>query len=42
MASAGKPGLVALLNNFQKKIATAMALVGVTRIEDITRELIEQ
>ncbi len=42
MASAGESGLIALLDNFQKEIATAMALMGVTRIEDIGPELIEQ
>ncbi len=41
MAGAGESGLVDLLAIFQKEITTAMALMGVTRIDDITSKLIE-
>lgn len=42
MAAAGEKGVTDLLETFHKEIATAMALMGVTRIDDLTSELIEQ
>ena len=41
VASRGEEGVVNLLDIFQKEIATAMALMGVTRVDDITRDLLE-
>jgi L-lactate dehydrogenase (cytochrome) len=41
MSSRGQQGLVNLLGVFQQEIAVSMALMGVTRIEQITRDLIE-
>lgn len=42
MAGAGEQGVNDLLNNFQSEIRTAMALMGVNRLEEITGELIEE
>lgn len=42
MAGAGEQGVTDLLNNFQSEIRTAMALMGVNRLEEITGELIEE
>ncbi len=41
LAARGEEGVVNLLDVFQKEIATAMALMGVTRIDDITRNLVD-
>jgi L-lactate dehydrogenase (cytochrome) len=41
MAARGEQGLVDLLGVFQQEIATAMALMGVTRVSQITADLIE-
>jgi len=41
MAARGEQGVVDLLGIFQREIATAMALMGVTKIEQVTRERIE-
>jgi L-lactate dehydrogenase (cytochrome) len=41
LAVRGEQGVVDLLDVFRREIATAMALIGVTRLEDITPELIE-
>jgi L-lactate dehydrogenase (cytochrome) len=42
LSARGEQGVVDLLDVFRREIATAMALVGVNRIEDITSELIER
>ena len=42
MSACGEQGLADLLSVIQKEIATAMALMGVTRTEQITPDLIEQ
>jgi L-lactate dehydrogenase (cytochrome) len=42
VAGGGEAGLASLLDVFQREIATAMALMGVTRIDDINSEMIEQ
>lgn len=42
MAGAGESGLVDLLTTMHNEIRTAMALAGVTRIEEITPDLIER
>lgn len=41
MAGGGEAGLNSLLNCFQKEIRTGMALLGVNRIEEVNREVIE-
>jgi L-lactate dehydrogenase (cytochrome) len=41
IAGCGEAGLVDLLDVFQREIATAMALMGVNRVEEITPDLIE-
>ena len=41
MAARGETGVLSLLQVFQQEIARAMALMGVTRIEDITSETID-
>jgi L-lactate dehydrogenase (cytochrome) len=41
MSACGEQGLADLLSVIQKEIATAMALMGVTRTEQITPDLIE-
>ena len=41
MAARGEQGVVDLLGIFQREIATAMALMGVTKIEEVTHERIE-
>jgi L-lactate dehydrogenase (cytochrome) len=41
MAARGEQGVVDLLGIFQREIATAMALMGVTKIEQVTRERVE-
>ncbi len=41
VAAGGEAGLTNMLDVFQREIATAMALMGVTRIDQITRDLIE-
>ncbi len=41
MAARGEQGIVDLLGIFQREIATAMALMGVTKIEQVTRDRIE-
>lgn len=41
MAAAGEQGVVDLLDVFQREIATAMALMGVDRLENINRDLLE-
>jgi L-lactate dehydrogenase (cytochrome) len=41
MAASGEQGIVNLLDVFQREIATAMALAGVNRIEELSRETIE-
>lgn len=41
IAARGRRGLEDLLDTFQKEIATAMALMGVTCIEDITPDTVE-
>ncbi|HEB88438.1 MAG TPA: L-lactate dehydrogenase [Deltaproteobacteria bacterium] len=41
VAARGEDGVVSLLDVFQKEIATAMALMGVTRVGDVTRDLLE-
>jgi len=41
MAARGEQGLVDLLGVFQQEIATAMALMGVRRITEITPDLVE-
>lgn len=41
VAARGETGLVSLLQIFQQEIARAMALMGVTRVEDITAETID-
>jgi L-lactate dehydrogenase (cytochrome) len=41
IAAAGQEGLTALLATFQKEISTAMALMGVTRVDDLKPELLE-
>ncbi|WP_432696112.1 L-lactate dehydrogenase [Marinobacterium sp. YM272] len=41
MAGAGEQGVSDLLNTFQNEIRTAMALLGVNRIEELTPDLIE-
>ena len=41
MAARGEAGLDALLAVFRQEIATAMALMGVTRIADVTSDLLE-
>ncbi len=40
-AGGGEPGLVNLLELFQRELAVAMALMGITRVEDFSPELIE-
>jgi len=42
MAARGEQGLVDLLGVFQKEIAATMALMGVTRITEITPDLLEK
>ena len=42
MAARGEQGLVDLLGVFQKEIAATMALMGVTRINEITPDLLEK
>jgi L-lactate dehydrogenase (cytochrome) len=42
MAARGEQGLVDLLGVFQKEIAATMALMGVTRINEITPDLLEE
>ncbi|WP_286240207.1 L-lactate dehydrogenase [Neptuniibacter halophilus] len=42
MAGAGEQGLNNLLQTFHNEIRTAMALMGVNRIEEITADLIEE
>ncbi|NVK41453.1 MAG: L-lactate dehydrogenase [Oceanospirillaceae bacterium] len=42
MAGAGESGVANLLSTMRNEIATAMALAGVTRIEDITPDLLER
>ena len=42
MAGRGQQGVTDLLAVFQQEIAVAMALMGVSRIADITPDLIEQ
>jgi L-lactate dehydrogenase (cytochrome) len=42
LSARGEQGVVDLLDVFRREIATAMALVGVNRVEDITSELIER
>jgi L-lactate dehydrogenase (cytochrome) len=42
LSARGEQGVVDLLDVFRREIATAMALVGVNRIGDITPELIER
>jgi L-lactate dehydrogenase (cytochrome) len=42
MSARGERGLIDLLGVIQKEIATAMALMGVSRIEQLTSALIEQ
>ena len=41
VAASGEAGLTNMLDVFQREIATAMALMGVTRIDQITSDLIE-
>lgn len=41
MQACGEDGVVYLLQLFQQEIATAMALMGVTTIDEITSDLIE-
>ena len=41
MAACGEQGIVDLLDLFQREIATAMALMGVNCIEDLTPQMIE-
>jgi L-lactate dehydrogenase (cytochrome) len=41
MAARGEQGLVDLLGVIQQEIATTMALMGVTRINEITPDLLE-
>jgi isopentenyl diphosphate isomerase/L-lactate dehydrogenase-like FMN-dependent dehydrogenase len=41
MAAAGEQGVVDLLDVFQREIATTTALMGVNRLENISRDLIE-
>ena len=41
MAARGETGVVNLLDVFQREIATAMALMGVNTLDEITGELIE-
>jgi len=41
MAACGEGGVVKLLELFRQEIATAMALMGVTSIDEITSELVE-
>ena len=41
IAGCGEAGLVDLLDVFQREIATAMALMGVNRVEEITPDLID-
>jgi L-lactate dehydrogenase (cytochrome) len=41
MAARGEAGVTSLLQIFQQEIARSMALMGVTRIEDITSETID-
>lgn len=41
MAGGGDAGLDSLLGLFQKEIRTGMALLGVTRIEEVNRDVIE-
>lgn len=41
MAARGEQGVVDLLGIFRREIATAMALMGVTKIERVTRERVE-
>lgn len=41
MAGGGEAGLDSLLGLFQKEIRTGMALLGVNRIEEVNREVIE-
>ena len=42
LAAASEQGVNDLLNTFQKEIRTAMALMGVTRLEELTSDLIER
>ena len=42
MAGCGEDGVVDLLELFRREIATAMALMGVTSIDEITSDLIER
>ena len=41
VAASGEAGLTSMLDVFQREIDTAMALMGVTRIDQITSDLIE-
>jgi len=41
-AGCGEQGLTDLLGTFKREIAVAMALMGINRIEEITRDLIEE
>jgi isopentenyl diphosphate isomerase/L-lactate dehydrogenase-like FMN-dependent dehydrogenase len=42
MAACGEDGVVKLLQLFRQEIATAMALMGVTSIDEIDNDLIEE
>lgn len=42
MAARGEQGLVDYLGIVQREISVAMALMGVTRIDELTPDLVEQ